>query len=143
MSSPSISSHTDATPILSPLFSNAADVPRPINYDQLQHELDDFIKNQKLIHNTSKLLSIHQLTHSASTSESSITSLHITPTRAQRFLMKCKYPNNPTRILTNGSSSSKLLRHHYPPHTKTSTFQVENLPVVPQNTFNNLENQAQ
>ena len=77
---------TDVNPILSPLWSNAPDVPSPIKDDQLELDLDNFIIHQQQIHNTTNSLTIHQLTHSASTSEPSIPSVHVAPTRAQKIL---------------------------------------------------------
>ena len=38
--------------------------------NQLEHELDHFITQQQRLLDTSNILAIHQLTHSASTSES-------------------------------------------------------------------------
>ena len=68
----SSSPHTDATPIIPPLSSNAPDVPSPITDDQLEHDLDGFFTHQHQIHNTNNWITIHQLTHSASNSKSSI-----------------------------------------------------------------------
>ena len=45
----STSSHTDATPLLSPLSSYAPDVPSPITDDQLEHDLDYFFSHQQQI----------------------------------------------------------------------------------------------
>ena len=76
------SSHTDATPILSPLSSNEPDIRSPILDDQLELDLEAFINPQRQIHNTNNPFTFHQLTHSTSTSESSILSVQIAFSRA-------------------------------------------------------------
>ena len=88
--SPSPFSHTDATPIFSPMSTNQPDAPSPMNDNQLEHELDNFITQQQNLHDITNAFTIHQLNHSASTSESSIHSVHIAPTRAhKRCSVRC------------------------------------------------------
>ena len=89
--SPSPSSYTDPTPILSPMSSTHPDAPSPMTDNQLDLELNNFITQQKHLHNTNNALTTHQLTHSASTSESSTHSVHIASTRAQRVFER-KHP---------------------------------------------------
>ena len=67
--------------------------------DQLEYDLNDFIRSQQQLHNTNRQLTIHDLTHSAPPSETSTSSIRNAPTRAQRILMKLKYPSNPLRYL--------------------------------------------
>ena len=90
--SPSRSSYTDATPILSATSSNQPDAPIPLTDNQLEHEQNNFIAQQQHFHDTNNAITIHQLTHLASTSESLTYSVHIAPKRAQR-VFKRKHPN--------------------------------------------------
>ena len=69
--STSSSSHTDATPKVSPLSSHAPDVSSLMTDDHLEKNRDDIIENQQKIHNDNNPLIVHRLTSSASTSESS------------------------------------------------------------------------
>ena len=71
-SSPVPSTYTDATPFLSLMSSDQTDPPSTMTDKKLEHELDNFITLQQHIHNTTNTLTIHQLTHSTSISESSI-----------------------------------------------------------------------
>ena len=67
------------------MLSNQPDAHRQMTDNQLEHELDSFITQQQHLHDTNNAITIHQLTHSASTSETSTHSVNIAPTRAQRF----------------------------------------------------------
>ena len=56
---------------------NQLDAASSMTFNQLIHELDNFITQQQQLHDTIIALTIHQLlTHSASTSESSTPSAH-------------------------------------------------------------------
>ena len=74
-------SHTLTLPLSFPLFPD----------EQLEHDLDNFINHQQQIHSTNNSLTIRQLTHSASTYQSSIPPDHFAPTRAKRTFMKRKH----------------------------------------------------
>ena len=100
------SSHTEATIILSPQSSNEPDAPSPIIVDQNERNLDN-IKSQQ-IHDTNNSFTIHQLTHSASTSKFSTPSVHIAPTRAQKVSMKRKHPNAAPQFLIRCPGSSRI-----------------------------------
>ena len=128
---PNCFSYTVATPSFSPLSCTLPDTPSPTKDDQLEHDFSDFIQHQQQISNTDRQLSIHQLTHSASPSETSTPSIRNTPKRAQRILMKRKYPTNPPRYLINRPSSSRVPRVIHPRNTNTSELLLENLPLFP------------
>ena len=99
------------------MSSNQPDAPSPMTDNQLEHELDIFITQRKHPHDTNNAISIHQLTYSASSIESSIHSVHIAPTRAHRFF-KRKHHDATPQFLTSRPQSSRLYSHH-PQHTKT------------------------
>ena len=90
-SCPVRSPYNDATPILSPMTIDQPNPPSPMTDNQLDLESDNFIIQQQHIHNTNTL-SIHHLTHSNSSSESSIQTVNAQPTRAHR-VFKRKHPN--------------------------------------------------
>ena len=51
--------------------------------DQLEHDIDDFIKHKQQNQDTDHQLTIHQVTHSASASKTSTSSICFAPTHAQ------------------------------------------------------------
>ena len=110
--SPSPSSYTDAALFLSPMSSKQPDAASPMTDNQLKHELDIFI-TQHHLHgpNNAFALTIHQLTHSASTSKCSTHSVHIAPTGANR-VFKQKHPNTTPQFLIRSPRSSRLQSHH-------------------------------
>ena len=65
------------------MLSNQPDAPGPMTDNQLEHKLDNFITEQQHLNDTNNKLTIHQLTHSASTSVSSTDSVPIALTRAR------------------------------------------------------------
>ena len=126
------SSHTGAIPIFSSLSSKAPDATSQITDDQVEHNLDEFVIHLQQIHNTNNSLTIHQLNHSASISESSIVSVHIAPTRAHRVFMKRKHPYANTQFLISSPQTSRL--HSQQPHHKnTPEFLLHNLAFSPTN----------
>ena len=104
LSSNSSSLYTNASSILSPLSSTFEDPPSPSTDDQLKPVFADFILHQQQFLNSKQPLTIHQITHSASTSETCTSSIRNTPTWEQRILMKSKYPTNPPRYLVRSPS---------------------------------------
>ena len=108
--SPSPSSYTDAAPIFSPMSSKQPDAASPMTDNQLKLELDNFITQQHL-HGTNNALTIHQLTHSTSTSKCSTHSVDIAPTKAHR-VFKRKHPNTTPQFLIRSPRSSRLQSHH-------------------------------
>ena len=50
-----------------------------MNDDQLEHNLDYFIKRKQQNHDTDRQLTIHQVTHSASASKASTSSIWLLP----------------------------------------------------------------
>ena len=126
--SASTSSPIYATPNFSLVLNESSDLSIPITDDQLQHDSDVFITHQRQIHNTTNSLNIHQLTHSASTTESFMPSVQIAHTRT--IFMKRKHPNTTPQKLINHPSPSKLL-YHRPRHTKKAAFLEENFSNTP------------
>ena len=72
-------------PNLSPLSSHAPDAPSPMTDDQLEHDLDDFLKNQQQFHDNNNALIFHPITHSTSTSRSSTSAIRNAPTRTLEY----------------------------------------------------------
>ena len=98
--SPSPSSYPNATPILSPKPSKQPDAPSLMTDNQLEHELYNIITQQQHLHGTNNALTIHQLTHLVSTSESSTHSFHIARTRVHR-VFKRKHPFKHNTSISN------------------------------------------
>ena len=80
------SSYTDATPNFYPMTSDQSDASSPVT-EELEYELNNFINlQQQLQHNNT--LTIHNLAHSFSSSESSNPTFTIEETRSHRVLEK-------------------------------------------------------
>ena len=126
--SASTSSPIYATPNFSLLLNKSPDLSSPITDDQLQHDSVVFLPHQPQFHNTTNSLKIHQLTHSASTTEPFMPSVQIAHTR--KIFMKRKHPNTTPQKIINRPSSSKLL-YHRPRHTNKAAFLEENFSNTP------------
>ena len=94
------SSDTHATPLLLPLCVTFEVTPSPNTDDELEHDLDNFIQQQQIVHNVNTLVNNHRLTHTAFPSDN--TSGTDTPTRAASILKKRRNLSN--RYLQNRPS---------------------------------------
>ena len=84
--SPAPSSYTDATSILSPLTSYQPPPPIPVT-EALEKELGNFITLQQQLQNTNTL-TLHQLSHSVSSSESLNQTITTVGNRAHRVFQR-------------------------------------------------------
>ena len=126
--SPALSSYTDATSILSPMISDQPDPPRTVN-EELKNELDIFITLQQQLHYPNTL-TIHHLSRSITSSESTNPASTIEETRAHR-VFKRKHPKTP--MLANPRPPRIFSVH--PLHANTQEFLQMCLPYFPQYTY--------
>ena len=103
--------------------------------NQLDHELEIFITQQQHLHNTTIALTIHQLTLSTSTSESSIHSTNTAPTRAHR-VFKRKQPNPISQLLISHPRSSRIYALHQRHKTNVDKSRPQ---IVPQDYIQPIE----
>ena len=89
---PAPSSYTDANPQLSPMTSDQTDPPSSVN-EKLENECDNFITLQQQLQNPNTL-TIHHLSQSTTSSESSKPASTIEETRVHR-VFKRNHPNTP------------------------------------------------
>ena len=115
------------------MSSDLPDATSTMTHNQLEHELDKFITQEYQLHHTNKVLTIHQLTYSASISEPSIHSVHVATTRAHRVFKREHLKPSP-QLLISHPRSSRLYNHHQH-HTNNKESLVHNLPFVAQYTY--------
>ena len=109
------SSYTDATPIYSPMTSDPPDHSSPVD-TELENELDNFITLQQQLQHPNTL-TIHHLSQTIPSSESSNSPSTTGETRAQR-VFKRKLPNTP--FPSNLRTAQTFMNH--PPHINTKEF---------------------
>ena len=78
-------------------------------------------------------MKLHQLTHSASATESSFCSVLFAPARAPR-IFKGKHPNPSPHFLISRPQGSRLNAHHQQ-HSNAKNFLLQNLPFFHQCTY--------
>ena len=122
------SSYTDATPIYSPMTSDPPDHSSPVDIE-FENELDNFITLQQQLQQHPNTLTIHHLSQTITSSESSNSPSTTGETRAQQVFER-KLPNTP--FPSNPRTAQTFIDN--PVHINTKEFLQICLPLFPQYT---------